>query len=83
MKIRHLTPILALAALAFSGCALNSDAEGNKQVNLLGAVKYEQASFEHTKPTTVAVSTKEIVPRKGYTGDKLTLLWGLVTLKDY
>jgi hypothetical protein len=83
MKIRHLTPILALGALTFSGCGLNPDAEGKKQANLLGIVKYEQASFQHTGPLTFPLATEEILPRSGYTGDKLTFLWGLITLKDY
>jgi hypothetical protein len=83
MKIRYFTPLLALVALTFSGCGLSPDAEGKKQVNLLGVVKYEQASYQYTNSTTIPLASDEILHRKGYTGDKLTLLWGLVTLKDY
>ena len=83
MKIRHLTPFLILAALLFSGCSLSPDANGKKQANLLGIIKYEEASYQHTSPTTVALATDEVLAQKDYSGDKLTLLWGLITLKDY
>ncbi len=83
MKIRHLTPFLILMALLFSGCSLSPDANGKKQANLLGIINYEEASYQHTSPTTVALATDEVLAQKDYSGDKLTLLWGLITIKDY
>jgi hypothetical protein len=83
MKIRYLTPFLALIVLTFSGCGLRPDAEGKKQANLLGIVKYEQASYQHTSPTSITLASDEMLPRGGFGGDKVTLLWGLITLKDY
>lgn len=83
MKTRYLTILLALTALVFSGCNINPTAAGSQEVNLLGVVQYEQASYEETNPSTLAVSTSEIVSQKNYSGDKLSLLWGLVTLTDY
>jgi hypothetical protein len=83
MKTCYLTPILALAALTFSGCGLKSDAEGKKQLNLLGVVKYEQASYQQTGPTTLPLASEEFTEQNSFSGDKVTLLWGLITLKDY
>ena len=83
MKIRHLTPFLILTALLFSGCSLSPDANGKKQANLLGIINYEEASYMHTPPTTVALATDEVFAQKDYSGDKVTLLWGLITIKDY
>jgi hypothetical protein len=83
MKNRYLTPVLALIVLTFSGCGMRPDAEGKKQANLLGIVKYEQASFQHTSPTSITLASEEMLPRGEYSGDKVTFLWGLITLKDY
>ncbi|CAI8328870.1 MAG: Uncharacterised protein [Opitutia bacterium UBA7350] len=83
MKTRHITPILALATLVFSGCSLNPDADGRKQISLMGVFEYEQDSHQPISPTTLAISSDEVSPQKEYSGDRLTLLWGLITLKDY
>ena len=83
MKIQKITPFLALTALLFSGCSLSPDANGKQQANLLGIIKYEQASYQHVGPNTVQIASDEVVKQKEYSGDKLSLLWGLITLKDY
>jgi hypothetical protein len=83
MKLRYLAPILALTALIFSGCSLNSTATGKKEVNLLGIIAAEQGSYEAVSPLTLNLASDELLTQKSYSGDKLTLLWGLVTLTDY
>ena len=83
MKLRHITPVCALAALVLTGCSLNPDADGSKRVGLLGIFEYEQASYQKVSPTTLAVASDEVAPQKEYSGDKLTLLWGLITINDY
>ena len=83
MKTRYLTILLALTALVFSGCKINSSATGSNEVNLLGVVQYEQATYEETSPLSFRLSTEEIITQKNYSGDKMSLLWGLVTLTDY
>ena len=83
MRTRQFTPFLILTALLFSGCSLSPDANGKKQANLLGIIQYEEASYQHTSTTTIALATDEVLAQKNYSGDKVTLLWGLITLKDY
>lgn len=90
MRIK-LAPLLAVSTLAVcsaiftSGCARDRGQAqmGTRETNMFGVVKVERESYAHTAPTTFAVSTDELYKRKNFSGDKMTLLWGLVTLKDY
>lgn len=72
---------LAISALVFSGCSRAS--MGAKESNLLGVVKYQKADYSPTGPNTFAIHTNELSTRRNFSGDKLTFLWGLVTIKDY
>jgi len=76
---------LLVTAFVFSGCAgdTNSTAYGPKQSNFLGIVKSEKANYTPANTNTFAIKTDELVSRQNYSGDKTTLLWGLVTLQDY
>ncbi len=74
---------LSTAALVFTGCDGGSAQMGPKEANVLGIAKVEKDSYETTGVATFDVSTDELYTRKNFSGDKLTLLWGLVTLKDY
>jgi hypothetical protein len=72
---------LAISALVFTGCS--SAKMGPKETSILGLVKYQKADYSPTGSTTFAVHTNELGPRRNFSGDKLTFLWGLVALKDY
>lgn len=76
-------PALLIAALGFSGCDKGQAQMGKREANLLGAAKIERENYGPTGPTTFAVHTDELYERKNFSGDRVTLLWGLVTLKDY
>lgn len=56
---------------------------GQGESHLLGVAKVERADYTPTRPTTFAISSDEIISRENFSGDKVTLLWGLITLKDY
>lgn len=80
---KKVLPILAfvLVCFALSGCgASHAD---KKQANVLGIVKFEEAAYTNSGKTTFAMSSDEVLPRENFSGDKVTLFWGLVTLKDY
>lgn len=84
MRIKILALLsLSFAALVFTGCDGGTAQMGPKETNLLGLAKVEKESFQPTEVTTFALSTDELYTRKNYSGDKVTLLWGLITLKDY
>lgn len=74
---------LAFASFLMTGCDKGRSQIGPRETNLLGAVKIEKENYTPSRPTTVAIHTDELYPRSNFSGDKVTLLWGLVTLKDY
>lgn len=83
--IKKLLPLVlfSIAALVFTGCDGGSAQMGPKEANLLGLAKIEASNYGPTGSDTFAVSTDELYTRKNVSGDKVTLLWGLITLKDY
>ncbi|RPG84835.1 MAG: hypothetical protein CBC33_005680 [Coraliomargarita sp. TMED73] len=77
---------LAAAASLFTGCGTSDTAKstyGSSETNVLGLYKSEKASYSSTGINTFDMCSDEVSPRANYSGDKTTLLWGLITLKDY
>lgn len=86
MKSRLLSPVaLALFLAAFtSGCATKTTGSGGRETNVLaGAVAVSTGSFEPVNPATVDVDTTKVVGKGNPSGTKVSLLWGLITFKDY
>ncbi len=81
------SPLLAaaLVLLAFaSGCATRNTSSGGKETNVLGgAMIVSKDSFQPTTPATLDADTSKIVGKNGPSGNKVSLFWGLITLKDY
>ncbi|WP_269526554.1 hypothetical protein [Coraliomargarita parva] len=75
--------VISASALAFVGCDSGQAQMGPKETNVLGIVKYSQADYSAVPTTSFAVSTDELYSRRNYSGDRVDLLWGLITLKDY
>ncbi|MEM1222609.1 MAG: hypothetical protein AAGH40_07575 [Verrucomicrobiota bacterium] len=75
---------LLINCLVFTGCYDKQRAEmAPKEVNFLGIVSTEEASYEYTDASTAAIHTDELFARKNYSGRKTEFLWGLITIKDY
>ncbi len=74
---------LVAAALTLTGCDNGRAQMGPKEAHVLGIAKIEKEDYTPTGLATFAVSTDELYTRKNFSGDKVTFLWGLVTLKDY
>ncbi len=51
--------------------------------NFFGIVKTEPASYGYNSGTKVNLSTNEIMARRNSSGDRVTLLWGAITISDY
>ena len=84
MRTKFIAPLLiAVSALVFTACDSGRAQMEKKEANLLGAISYEPESYSATDPGTIAISTDELYDRDNVSGDKVTLLWGLITLKDY
>lgn len=75
----------AVASLLFgSGCATRTTASGGRETTLLGgALTVSTASFQPPTPATLDVDTSKLASKGNPTGNKTTLLWGLITLHDY
>ena len=84
MRLNFFAPFLVAAlALIFSGCDGGRAQMEKTEANALGIVKYQDNNYSPTGPATIAVSTDELYDRDNFGGKKVTILWGLITLKDY
>jgi len=55
----------------------------NEDYNFFGIVQSSQGTFKAPSATTFSVSSSDITTRDNFSGDSVTLLWGLITLRDY
>ena len=74
---------LSIAALVFTGCDGGTSQMGPKEANLLGVAKIQKAHYQPTGLAAFSLSTDELYSRKNFGGDQVSLLWGLITIKDY
>lgn len=79
----QLAATLGLLIIA-SGCATRNTMSGGKETTVLGgAVTVATDSFQPTPPATIDVDTSKLVGSKGPSGKKVSVLWGLLTFRDY
>jgi hypothetical protein len=70
--------------LAVAGCATRNTMSGGKETTVLGgAVTVATDSFQPTPPATIDADTSKLIGKKGPSGKKVSLFWGLLTLHDY
>ncbi len=81
-KIITLFPIAA-AALVLTGCGGSKAQMATGETNILGLYKNAQESYAPTSPNSFTIKSDELFTRKNFSGDKTTLLWGLITIEDY
>ena len=87
MKQLALASLIASAALV--GCTTYDTPNHGRNVsmepahNFLGIVKIESGSYAPNEKATVGVNTKEFYANRITSGDRITLLWGAITLTDY
>lgn len=77
--------IAATLAVFASGCKTTSSNSVYvpRETNILGIIKHQPQSYATVGTNTFHISSDEIRARKDFSGDKTTLLWGLITLTDY
>jgi hypothetical protein len=89
MKLKSLTPLFSAAvlalALASTGC---SSVGGNPQAadkdrNFLGLVRIQPRSYAYTQPASLEIHTNDVIEKPNMSGDKVSLLFGLINLEDY
>jgi hypothetical protein len=84
MKTKLLLSAALATTLFASGCATRVNSSGGRETTLLlGAITTETKSFQPPPATTVDVDTSKIISGGNPSGGKVTLLWGLITLRDY
>ena len=87
MKQLALATLIASAALV--GCTTYDTPNHGRNVslepahNFLGLVKVESGSYAPSEHPTVGVNMREFYGHRITSGDRITLLWGAVTLTDY
>lgn len=81
-KIPTLLASIVVSCL-LSACGSKQALYAPQSTNILGIYKSEPAAYSAENPNTLALSTTEITGRQNITGNKVTLFWGLITLKDY
>jgi hypothetical protein len=74
---------LAASALVFTGCDGGKASMAPEETNVLGFYKNVQESYAPSDTTTFLINSDELYTRKNFSGDKTTLLWGLITIEDY
>lgn len=83
LALLSLSLSLSIASLVFTGCDGGTSQMGPKETNVLGIAKVQDENYSPTGPGTFAVSTDELYSRQNFEGKKVSILWGLVTIKDY
>lgn len=84
MRCKSLTLLsLIAAALVFTGCDGGKAQMTTGETNVLGLYKNVQESYAPTSPNSFTINSDELYTRKNFSGDKTTLLWGLITFEDY
>jgi hypothetical protein len=87
MKQLVLATLIASAALV--GCTTYDTPNRGRNVsmepahNFLGIIKVESGSFGPNDQPTIGANMREFSARRITSGDRVTLLWGAVTLTDY
>ena len=74
---------ITISALVFTGCDGGSSQMGSKEAHLLGVAKINKAHYQPSGVATFSLSTDELYSRKNFSGDQVSLFWGLITIKDY
>ena len=74
---------ISISALVLTGCGGGYSQIAPKEANLLGIAKINKAHYQPSGQATFSLSTDELYSRKNFGGDQVSLLWGLITLKDY
>lgn len=83
MKFKKL-PLLVLFVVVlsvFSGC--RTQRGDTTHTNVLGLYERQTHTYEYVPHTTLALRRSDIDPGAEFSGNKVSLLWGLFTYYDY
>lgn len=66
-----------------AGCATHKTRAGRETTLLGGLAEVKTGSYEPVASTSADVDATKLVGRGNPSGDKISLLWGLITIHDY
>jgi uncharacterized protein YcfL len=73
-----------LASLLLTGCSAKKQTPPPQvQTNMLGVFKTQPASYAKLSPTSINLHTDDLSAVDDYSGNRTSLLWGLVTVASY
>jgi hypothetical protein len=81
--------LLLLATAILTGCTTYDTPNHGRGVamepshNFLGLVVIEPSSYASNNSATIHLKTDELFARRTTSGDRITLLWGAITITDY
>lgn len=79
--------ITLLVSMNLVGCYHRSHYQpkkyAEKSYNFLGIMKVDLASFDRSPDSLISLHTNELGSPDHYSGDKMSFLWGLISIKDY
>jgi len=87
--MKHIALLTLIASAALVGCSSHDTPNHGKNVsiepahNFLGLVKVEPGSYSAINNSTVRLKMDDFYSRRANSGDRVTLLWGAITLTDY
>ncbi|TVR51612.1 MAG: hypothetical protein EA425_06770 [Puniceicoccaceae bacterium] len=77
-----LLPALLLAAVFLAGCKSHPAAAKRHTTILGGLIETREASYRQLPPNTIGLKVSEVNPGTDFTGNELSLFWGLITIID-
>ena len=87
MRLKSFAIVCLLASMfIFSACSSNHSTTKSAKcngANFLGIINYQPGSYAPTGPNTFAINTSELYTRRNFSGDRLSLFWGFLEIKDY
>ena len=84
MKLRNLLLIsLAAAGFALSGCNVANDTTAHQKSTFWGLYTYEPGSYTPTCDISINARTEDITGMGLPSGGRVTILWGLVSVRAY
>lgn len=87
--MKQLALATLIASTALVGCTTYDTPNRGKNVsmepshNFMGIMKVESGGYNSSDKATIGVNMSEFYGRRLTSGDRVTLLWGVITLTDY
>lgn len=83
MKFKKIPLILLLVVLISAAAGCRTHRGDRTYTNALGIYERQTSSYEEVPQTTIPLRRSEIDPGAEYSGNRVSLLWGLFTYYDY